>query len=89
MSAFTEKHSNYFEILTQISYWIAGILSVLKLIELVMNQVSDQNLVGLLAVFLFASFFTMIWGFVYFLAIYAILFVISIAPYLIYRGIKS
>lgn len=84
-----EQHSSYFGVISTISWYIAGMLAVLKFFELLFEAAQYGNFLGFVLVLITSSVITFLWGIYYFILIFLVIFVVSVIPYLVIRGIKK
>lgn len=84
-----EQHSGFLSGIATVSWYIAGLLSVLKLIELLFIEARYGNILSFITIILFSAVLTFLWGIFYFFVVYIIAFIVSVIPYLIIRGIRK
>ncbi|HBI17147.1 MAG TPA: hypothetical protein DDY52_03290 [Candidatus Moranbacteria bacterium] len=84
-----EKHEGYISALYGISFFLSGIYAFIRWLKELFATAHDDNFIGFIFVFLFQSFImainTILGGIMFFI----ILLLISVIPYLIYRGLTK
>lgn len=83
----TKKHSSYFSTVWSISVVLGYIAAFVDWFQKLFLSAHDGNFVGFILLFLFQSLFMAVSGIIGAVIIFLILIVITIVPYLIFRGL--
>lgn len=83
---FWDRHSDYFSTLSQISYVIAAIYAVVSWVITLIQTLSAGEFVETFFGLVVGSLFIGLYGIIAYFVVYLILIIITVIPYLIYRG---
>jgi len=84
-----EQHQQYIGTITTISWYVAGFLAVLKWFELLFLTAQYGNFIAFVLVLFTSTIVTFLWGLYYFVCVFVIIFIISVIPYLVTRGLRK
>lgn len=84
-----EKHEGYISALYGISFFLSSVYAFIRWLKELFATAHDDNFVGFIFVFLFQSFIMAINSILGGIMFFVIFLIISVIPYLIYRGLTK
>lgn len=86
---FVEKHKPYLSVLSSVAAVVAGVLAFIEWLSALFQAIQDGNFFGFVVVLLLQSLIVALAFVILFAVFYALLFLVTVVPYLLWRGLTT